>query len=113
MHAIDRDILREQMGGEADVDALLRELAPIFVDYSRACFEKLHAAATEGDLETIARLAHTLKGSAATLGAASLAECCAELQCAARSQNEEDATRSIERVTSSFEHVARELSDYM
>jgi len=112
MHAIDRNILREQMGSDADVDALLRELAPIFVAYNRSCLERLQTASEQGDLAAVDRLAHTLKGSAATLGATELSLRCAELRQSALAQNEDDVTRCIERVTSSFTHVANELSAY-
>ena len=101
------------MGSDADVDALLRELASMFVVYHQGCLIELQTASEGGDYASIERLAHTLKGSAATLGATVLSERCGALRKSAQTLNEDDVTRCIERVTSAFKQVANELSAYM
>ena len=60
----------------------------------------------------IQALAHSLKGSAATLGATSLAATWAELYRVSTTQNANDVTRCIERVTSAFEEVVGALAPY-
>ena len=113
MTAIDRNILREQLGEHADVEGTLRDLAPIFLAHTQACLVRLRDAAERFDHRAVGRLAHTLKGSAATLGATDLSLCCAALCKAAQSQNAHDVTRSMERVTSSFTSVSSELADHL
>ena len=113
MPTIDRYILRAQMGSDADVDILLRQLAPIFVQHNESCLEQLRAACAQGDLPLIGRLAHTMKGSAATLGATELSQDCESLCRCVQARNEDDVTRCIERVTASVEHVAQALSAYL
>ena len=100
------------MGNDADVEALLHDLAPMFLAHHRDCLMDLHEAHKREDWSAIQAVAHTLKGSAATLGATALAATWAELYRMAATQNENDVTRCIERVTSSFEEVVDALAPY-
>jgi two-component system sensor histidine kinase/response regulator len=56
------------------------QLARLFLDRAAGQINELHAAQRDGDVEAMAELSHSLKGSASTFGAASLAACCGELQ---------------------------------
>ena len=69
-------ILREQFGGGSDFDSLVA----LFETNGFERLDKLDAAIRDNDLETIKLISHSLKGSAATLGAVGLAECAREVE---------------------------------
>src|SRR5450631_3234891 len=56
-----------------------RTLASMFVDQAGVCLPELGAAIDAADGERLRRLAHRLKGSAATVGAVRVAGLCSEL----------------------------------
>jgi len=77
--AIDRpalDSLREDLGGP---DALLR-IVRLFLEQLDPQAEQIEREARAGELETLARNAHRMKSSAATLGATELAELLRQLE---------------------------------
>ncbi len=81
--AIDRpalDSLRDDLGGAA---ALLR-IVRLFLEQLDPQAEQIVREAHAGELETLARNAHRMKSSAATLGASELAELLSQLEAAAR-----------------------------
>ena len=80
--AIDRpalDSLREDLGG---ADALLR-IVRLFLEQLDPQAEQIEREARAGELETLARNAHRMKSSAATLGASELAELLTQLEATA------------------------------
>jgi signal transduction histidine kinase/DNA-binding response OmpR family regulator len=80
--AIDRpalDSLREDLGG---ADALLR-IVRLFLEQLDPQAEQIEREARSGELETLARNAHRMKSSAATLGASELAELLSQLEASA------------------------------
>jgi HPt (histidine-containing phosphotransfer) domain-containing protein len=80
--AIDRaalDSLREDLGG---ADSLLR-IVRLFLEQLDPQAEQIDREARGGELETLARNAHRMKSSAATLGASELAELLAQLEATA------------------------------
>jgi CheY-like chemotaxis protein len=80
--AIDRpalDSLREDLGG---ADALLR-IVRLFLEQLDPQAEQIERDARAGQLETLARNAHRMKSSAATLGASELAELLSQLEATA------------------------------
>lgn len=62
------------------------------------------AARAEGDLENVARAAHTLKSASASVGALVLSRCCQEVEQRIRRQELQDIQAHIDRL---FEEVAR------
>jgi len=81
--AIDRpalDSLRDDLGGAA---ALLR-IVRLFLEQLDPQAEQIAREAHAGELETLARNAHRMKSSAATLGALELAELLSQLEACAR-----------------------------
>lgn len=60
--------------------ALLKNVVTRFADTSRAQLSLLHEKHTEGQTEEVRRIAHTLKSSAAALGAKCVSQCCAEIE---------------------------------
>ncbi len=73
------DALREDLGG---AEALLR-IVRLFLEQLDPQAEQIEHGARAGELETLARNAHRMKSSAATLGASEMAELLAELELSA------------------------------
>jgi len=73
------DSLREDLGGAA---ALLR-IVRLFLEQLDPQAEQVERDARSGDLEMLARNAHRMKSSAATLGASELAELLSQLEATA------------------------------
>lgn len=69
--------------GEAD-PSIVDELVTMFLDGAEQHLASMQEAMRGGDTDSLARVAHTLKGSAGTLGARPLAGLCAELESGAR-----------------------------
>lgn len=61
-----------------DADTLIY-LIDVFLEDSEDCLVQIREALAQTDTETLARLAHKLKGSSGNLGAANVAELCEEL----------------------------------
>src|SRR6202035_3656044 len=72
--------LQDDLGGP---DALLR-IVRLFLEQLDPQAEQIEAAARGGEHETLARNAHRMRSSAATLGATALADILVELETAAR-----------------------------
>ena len=58
-------------------------------------------------------LLHTLKGSPALMGAASMAACCGELMTNARSGPASRASEILVRLETEFEHIQQVLRTYL
>jgi HPt (histidine-containing phosphotransfer) domain-containing protein len=75
---LDASVLAElQAGG---MEGLLAELIGLFSEDAPRNVERIDAALRAGDAGELARVAHALKGSAATLGARAMAATCLELE---------------------------------
>jgi len=68
---------------DGGTEELLTDLVDTFVEQGRTQLAALTAAVGAGDAESLGRLAHSLKGSAAVLGGTRLAACCEEMCVAA------------------------------
>jgi HPt (histidine-containing phosphotransfer) domain-containing protein len=64
--------------------AMRRELLDTFDESSVRCSREIAEAARRGDRVELARVAHLLKGSSATIGAAYLSRCCERLEALVR-----------------------------
>jgi signal transduction histidine kinase/CheY-like chemotaxis protein/HPt (histidine-containing phosphotransfer) domain-containing protein len=95
-----KSALRRTGGNRRRYESLLRR----FAEPSAGAVEEIRAALAVGDTSTAARAAHSLKGAAANLGAAGLAEVAAKAEAAVTSgQGVEDALHAL---AISFESVA-------
>jgi two-component system sensor histidine kinase/response regulator len=65
---------------DADGDWIDAEIMELFLEETSAQLDALSEAADAGDTAEVERLAHTVKGAAATVGAARLAELAAEIE---------------------------------
>jgi CheY-like chemotaxis protein len=104
---LDGSILAELRAlGGATLDKLVR----LFLENGAVQVAALREAAAGGDAHSIAELAHSLKGSGASLGAKVLAERCAQLEAMAISEDLAGAARLVETVGTDFERVGRALA---
>jgi len=82
---VDYDVLRELAGVGTDSGCgFMTELMDRFASDARGTLERMRACARAGDSPRLAREAHRLKGSSATVGAVALASECLEMERCAR-----------------------------
>ena len=98
------------MGGKADRYAKLLQK---FADRQSGTVSEIRAALDAGDSATAERAAHSLKGSASTLGANALAESAAEVETAIMSgrgveEALETLSDSLRTVLSAIQHAVTE-----
>lgn len=90
--AVDHDVLVSLVGmHEADGDSLARRLVRLFIDTSTTQVAALHSAQQAQDLAQSQAIAHSLKASAAQIGAGPLSEMCQRIEQAARQGRLDDA----------------------
>jgi CheY-like chemotaxis protein/HPt (histidine-containing phosphotransfer) domain-containing protein len=75
------------LGAGVAISPQYREIVDLFLEEVPRRLDALGAAATRGDRAQVARLAHTLAGSASSLGASRLAVACAGLEALARADS--------------------------
>jgi PAS domain S-box-containing protein len=107
-----RKLVSLPSGGVLDTSSIagLRELGPsgfgklvhLFLSDGALRVAALHSAGAEADGVAMAKLAHSLKGSAATFGAGVLVQRCDELQTVARSGDLADCAGLIDSVDAGF-----------
>jgi HPt (histidine-containing phosphotransfer) domain-containing protein len=61
-------------------DDAVREFLGFYVKSEKPLFDELEQARAQGDLAAAASIAHRLRSSSITIGAATLGSCCAELE---------------------------------
>jgi two-component system sensor histidine kinase/response regulator len=96
-------------GGSAEED-LLGELGAQFVRDTEPLFVQIRAAMDVGDASAVARIAHSLKGSAGDLGGLRLASACGRLVRLARAGSLSESEAELQEVESSFQDFCRTLS---
>ena len=107
---------------DPEVVAMLRSLTPagqqdsflsltrLFMTSAAALLETLRAAIARDDAAAVARVAHTLKGSAANLGATPLADACRQLE-EELSAGLEGTLPTVARVELEFERARKWLAE--
>ncbi len=93
---LDRSVLRLSLGNDRE---LIEEILELFSTTSSELIETLKEAADESDLETIRRVAHSLKGSAANIGAKAFLESMRDIEAACA---EEDTEAVSDKVSNSI-----------
>jgi two-component system, sensor histidine kinase and response regulator len=101
--------LRELQGeGEPDI---LNELIELYLDEVPAQLEALGEAAQMGEAQSVERIAHSLKGSSANMGALRMEALCAELEEAGRAEDLRAASEQISRLEGEFGRVRAVLEE--
>jgi HPt (histidine-containing phosphotransfer) domain-containing protein len=85
--------LQEVLG--SDSQAQLAELITIFLSHTGHFFSELEQASSQGRLDTLQHIAHTLKSSSANLGAIRLSRLCRELELVCKSNDVAGAASSV------------------
>jgi HPt (histidine-containing phosphotransfer) domain-containing protein len=87
--------MKAALGGDLDV---LSDILQSFADEADALVESLRKAADQEQWPTMARVAHTIKGSARDFGDEELASLCAAVEHDGRAGVVEDAQARAERI---------------
>jgi two-component system, sensor histidine kinase and response regulator len=105
---LDRQVISglRALQGEDETD-LVAELAGMFLDDARPRLSALEEAVLGDDAPTVERLAHTLKGSSANMGARGMADLCARLEVAGASGDLSRGPRLLQRLGEEFARVDR------
>jgi PAS domain S-box-containing protein len=101
------DLVVVQEEGEPN---LVQEMAGLYLQRTPAVLSMLVAAANAGDAATVARLAHDIKGSSATFGAADLVQACRALEQAVRTGTPADLPLRVARVSAEHSRLCHELA---
>lgn len=86
---------------------LAAQVAEVFLDDTAARLNALRDAIARRDGEATYRIAHTIQGSAAMIGAASMARSCAELTTAARNGAFDSCEALVADLGAGFEAIQR------
>lgn len=90
--------------------SLVKKVIDLFLEDTPERLTKLRQAVAQSQTESLASLAHALKGSSATLGATNMARMCAELETIGQSQQLGSAPDLVSRLESEFVRVRSILS---
>lgn len=85
------------------------ELAQLFLDDSPPRLRALHAAALAADCRALAKNAHTLCGSTASIGATALAAMCRELELRARNNVGEESSQRVAAIEIEYARIEKKL----
>jgi two-component system, sensor histidine kinase and response regulator len=100
---LDRAVISGLRGlqGEHETD-IVAELAGMFLDDARPRISALEEAVLGGDAPAVERLAHTLKGSSANMGARGMSVLCAQLENAGASGDLSQGFRLLAQLKEEF-----------
>jgi len=107
--AIDRAVLERYFPGDGLDPAMLEELARDFLQDTEDRLGRLRESLQQGDSESVAETAHTLKGTTLTFGATALAQALKELERLAREGFPEPGDAALARIEAAFPAVRAEL----
>lgn len=93
---------REKMAGK---DEFVLRLYTVFVSEEPKRLELIRKAVQTGDTPKIAYLAHSLKGSAATMGAETLRQCCLDLELASKAGDTAKTAKSFKDIEAALEDL--------
>lgn len=103
--------LQESMGDIAE--DLLPELAPMLLEDAPEMLKSLRLAIQSGNAPKVRELAHTLKGSCASMGIAGLAAICQEIENMGKGDDLSLAPVWLDRAQAEYEQVKLVLSSYV
>jgi HPt (histidine-containing phosphotransfer) domain-containing protein len=106
---LDPVVLSELAAMVGDDVAFVGEIVDTYRADAATQLAGMDASLAAGDLETLGRHAHTLKGNSRTVGATTLAEMAAVLEAQAGAGNDVDAATRIKAARAEFERVGVEL----
>ena len=104
MNIFDREIALERLGGDQE---LLNEISLLFLQEYPQMLDRLRVAVQESDAHTVMEMAHSMKGSLATLGAEEGAILAMDLEMMGRNQalgGSNEALQRLEEMLSALHH---------
>ncbi len=108
---LDPAALSDMLHAVGDDVAFVGDIVDTYLADAGAQLTGMDAALAAGDLDTLGRHAHTLKGNSRTVGATALAEIAAGLEAQARAGDLVDAEVQIRAAAAEFDRVAAGLED--
>ena len=100
---LDRDVLdRLKALQPAGATSMFERLVAVYLEDAVGMIEGLGEALRQGDVATLADIAHSLKSSSANLGAGRLSSVCKELETRGRAGNADDLAGLVSRIGSEF-----------
>lgn len=102
--------LLERLDGDRE---LLHELLGMFREDVWVNLEKAREAKAERDFESLARTAHTLKGTLTNLSMRAAAETAAALERAARENRQGDCEQQLDRLVKELEGILPEVEAHL
>ena len=111
---LDIDLLRglEELSPPG-TDNLLVELAELFEKTTPQLLSDLRSAITSAQIETVVRIAHRLKGSAANIGAQGMANLCSHLEKSATQNSAEINSQCADEIVNSFLVSSEEIRNWI
>lgn len=100
------DFLRGLDDGDGSV---LREIIDEYLDQVAESREELGRLVEQGDVSTLARTAHKLRGASANMGAGRLVEVCADIEASSERAEFGELARLVERFDTEFARVREAL----
>lgn len=98
--------LQKDLGGEP---AVMRELLDTFLGEAPRILRSMGEALAKGDARLLNRAVHSLKSTAATFGAARLAQLCRTLEADSERQMPPDSRARVEAIEAEWKLVHAEL----
>ncbi len=105
---IDMTAVKKILG--PDVEEMLAELIPMFLEDAALLLTQIHKAVVTSDAEQLKRAAHTLKGSSASLGLTSLSELSREIEFIGRQNSWQDAPAKLAQMEAEFAQINTALA---
>ncbi len=103
--------LQQSMGDMAE--ELLPELIPMLLEDAPTMLSKLRQAINAGDSSRVRELAHTFKGSCASMGIVKLAGYCQEIENMGRNNQLKMAPAKLAHAEAEYEQVKETLRQYL
>jgi CheY-like chemotaxis protein len=109
--AVDVTVLEEIQASLGDGSPeIVVEIIDLFLDDLPIQIETLRQSIAQGDAPVIQRVAHTIKASAATIGALALATQCAEIESLTHMGDLHEASTRIQQVERAYAEVTADLA---
>lgn len=103
--------LQESMGDIAE--EILPELAPMLLEDAPEMLKSLNLAIQAGNAPKVKELAHTLKGSCASMGLTGLAAICQEIENMGKANELDQALARLNDAHAEYEQVKLVLGNYV
>jgi len=109
LKVLDRSVLISSLGDDRE---LIEEILELFRTAADDILDTLRISVIDGDLESVKKSAHSLKGSAGNIGAYALEESIREVETSCSDGNLKYIMRRIEDAVREYNRLKPELSEF-